>query len=300
MTALLLSAKKGHLDCLKLLLENKANIHHKNDLQNTALHLSAQEGHLACVKWLCQQKAVISEKNKKNKTAFHLSAIAGHLECVKYLLGQGADTTWQGDKRSQAIIDIVKLKSSTVNLVKEYLQSYRKERLKPWLDAAATGDIENLKSLFSENDINVNTQDEHGNTALHLSAHEKKYKKEKQNRLACVKFLVKHGAHTDKGNTNNDTPVSFAWKGSNVHRYLEALKEWFEGAQKGNKILLESLLKEENINVNARDQHNKTALLWSAEKGHLNCLKYLLQQGADLTWEGSERKQACVLANSKK
>ena len=90
-TALLLSAYYGHLDCIKFLLQQGADINTRNARGSTALTLSAQQGHLDCVKFLVQQGVNIHDKNKNNDTALIISAYKGHLDCVKFLLQQGAD-----------------------------------------------------------------------------------------------------------------------------------------------------------------------------------------------------------------
>ena len=91
-TALLWSAYNGYLDCVTLLVQQGANIHDKNRWGNTALLLSAQEGHVDCLKFLLQQGANIHDTNKTGNTALLLSAYSGHLDCVKFIAQQGTYT----------------------------------------------------------------------------------------------------------------------------------------------------------------------------------------------------------------
>lgn len=65
-TALILAAKHGHVNCLRVLLENP-------DLDN-----SANIDYLS--------------KEISGRTALHAAAQSGHVECVRYLLAQGART----------------------------------------------------------------------------------------------------------------------------------------------------------------------------------------------------------------
>ena len=60
------------------------------------------------------------------------------------------------------------------------------------------------------------------------------------------------------------------------------LLEWFRAAETGDSQWLRSLYSHYNIDVNTSNEHTNTALLLSAENGHVDCVKYLLQQGADI------------------
>ena len=78
------SAKYGHSEVLKYLIESGANIHVYDD----ALYKSAKYGHLAVVKCLIEAGVDIHIYNDQ---ALHLSAKYGHLDLVKYLLESNAN-----------------------------------------------------------------------------------------------------------------------------------------------------------------------------------------------------------------
>ena len=60
MIALRWASKNGHLEVVKYLVENKANIHAQND---EALRLASENGHLEVVKYLVENKANIHAQN---------------------------------------------------------------------------------------------------------------------------------------------------------------------------------------------------------------------------------------------
>lgn len=70
---------------------------------DTALILSARNGHLDCVTYLVEQGANLNAQNKRGDTALIESAFNGHLAIVKYLVAQGADRTLKGEKNKTAL-----------------------------------------------------------------------------------------------------------------------------------------------------------------------------------------------------
>ena len=82
--SLRLSAENGHIDMVKYLVENGADIHAQND---ESLRLSAKNGHLGVVKYLVENGADV---HADDDCALYLSACNGHLEVVRLLLENGA------------------------------------------------------------------------------------------------------------------------------------------------------------------------------------------------------------------
>ena len=81
----LTASKKGHLEIVKLLIQNGADIHAENDY---ALRWASQEGHIEVVTFLIQNGADI---HAENEYALRWSSENGHLEIVKILIQKGAD-----------------------------------------------------------------------------------------------------------------------------------------------------------------------------------------------------------------
>ncbi len=69
MSALMLAAKKGHLDMVKLLLKHNANANLSNTSGKTALMFAVKYGHLDIVKFLIENGADTDLKNKAGHTA---------------------------------------------------------------------------------------------------------------------------------------------------------------------------------------------------------------------------------------
>ncbi len=83
-TPLHLAAMQGHLQCVQLLLDNKADINAQNDNNDTPLHLAVYRGQLACVQILVQHQASLTIRNNNGETPAMLAAEKGHNEIVAY------------------------------------------------------------------------------------------------------------------------------------------------------------------------------------------------------------------------
>ena len=98
MTALMHSANRGHLACLKYLYRAGAAIDMVTASGDTALSWSASNGHLPCLKYLVQQGAYIDVENNDGETPLiksvlecrSLDDIPKYLPCIRYLIKKGA------------------------------------------------------------------------------------------------------------------------------------------------------------------------------------------------------------------
>ena len=84
-TALLLAAKYGHLEIVKVLLAKDAKINVQDKEGLTALLLATQEGHLEIMKALLAKDAKVDLEDKDGWTAFVVAAKEGHADIVQAL-----------------------------------------------------------------------------------------------------------------------------------------------------------------------------------------------------------------------
>jgi serine/threonine-protein phosphatase 6 regulatory ankyrin repeat subunit A len=84
----------GHEQAIKILLQNSRclqAIDVEEADQRTALHIAAFSGHLACVKLLLEQGANVESRDFYGMSPLHLASSQGHADCIGQLLSVGAD-----------------------------------------------------------------------------------------------------------------------------------------------------------------------------------------------------------------
>ncbi|KAG8229256.1 hypothetical protein J437_LFUL007180 [Ladona fulva] len=91
-TPLHVAAAFGFSDCLKLLLENGADVRVQfGPSKATALHLAAQDGNADCARLLLDAGADTGATNNRMQTPLHLAALAQSTDTLELLLQRKAD-----------------------------------------------------------------------------------------------------------------------------------------------------------------------------------------------------------------
>jgi ankyrin repeat protein len=78
---------RGHIEIVKYLVENGADIY--ND--NKAFHLASFNGHFEIVKFFVEKGADINKKDNYDINPFVYAFLGGHYDIFKYLAKNGAD-----------------------------------------------------------------------------------------------------------------------------------------------------------------------------------------------------------------
>merc|ERR1719510_675057 len=103
-TPLIAAAFKGHKDVVQLLLDNNADIDHRDSNVKTALMFAAWKGHKDVIQVLLDNGANVNHQDKKGYTALMKAAQYGHKEVVQLLLDNGANIDKQDSEGFTALI----------------------------------------------------------------------------------------------------------------------------------------------------------------------------------------------------
>lgn len=173
-------AGKKH-DILKLLCQCGADVTIKGPDGMTVLHLAAKSGNLTATQIILENYRQIATISKLQKfinttddghwTPLVWAAENGHGEIVNYLISLGADP------------NICDSENNTVL---------------HW--ASLAGKLESIYPLMTNSDLNI--QNIHGDTALHISA--------RQSKPRICMLLMAHGANLNIRNLANETPLDVA------------------------------------------------------------------------------------------
>ncbi len=153
-TLLIEAAANGHLDVVKLLIENGADVNLKGEAWYGPLHAAAAKGHIEVVKILLENGADVNifHQNKP----LHDAAMNGHIEVAEILLAHGADINVKGTDEAA-----------------------------PLHTAVSNNRLAMVKWLLSKG-ANVNPRAIYGCTPLHFAAF--------GNNVEIGKILLEHGA----------------------------------------------------------------------------------------------------------
>ena len=114
---------------------------------------------------------------------------------------------------------------------------------------------EALEEALKSKAVKLNYQDKDGNTYLHYCIKEGKTK--------AIKWLLDHNIKVDLYNKENKNPLHIA-------------------IDKGNKQIIEDLLKLEKINIDEKDKNGRTILQELVVNGKNNIAKLLVEYGANI------------------
>lgn len=111
-TALMGACREGHKDVVELLLEKGANVGQAQDDGWTALLAACQKGDLGVVKMLLDKGADMGQLKTNGYTSLMYACKGGHVNVIELLLVKGADVG-----QDEALALIVACKKSNINVV---------------------------------------------------------------------------------------------------------------------------------------------------------------------------------------
>ncbi|MBP9888460.1 MAG: ankyrin repeat domain-containing protein [Leptospiraceae bacterium] len=271
-TALITASKNGHLEIVKLLIANKADVNAKPKDGRTALITASVHGHLEIVKLLIVNKADVNAKTENRDTALGMAYDQGHLEIVKLLIANNADVNFKNNKGETALLFASqKGHLEIVKLLIANKADVNAKNISGWtalMSASGRGHLEIVKWLITNN-ADVNAKANNGMTAF-MSASERGH-------LDIAKLLIENNADVNAKSDYGKTALMSA----STQGYLETVK-W---------------LITNKADVNAKSEYGHTALMSASEIGHLEIVKWLITNKADVNAKSDDGKTALMVAS---
>ena len=246
--ALYIAANEGHVECVKLLLEAMADVHHMQATNGeTAVHSAAFHSHLEVVRLLLEAGADKDATRPDGATALHFAGEQGNLELVRLMLEAGADRnmpmeTWSGPMTAldwaaqRGHLDVVRLllgahdetcdKMRRSRTLLFAVQSWSVEIVRLLLDSGADKNFVkdsdgwgalhhsaaygdlDMVRFLLDSDIEMNNGDDEGLTPLHLAS--------RGNNTEVVRVLLDAGATPNAAMDDGATPLHLASRGSHT------------------------------------------------------------------------------------
>jgi RNA polymerase sigma factor (sigma-70 family) len=333
-TALMYAAKYKRFQIVQYLIGQGADPKLKDNLGNGALNYAAEKGDLNMIQCLLDSGADVNNSNKEGFTPLTSALLGGNTEAVRLLVSRGANVSGAPTKNSDILSLAVRNEQS--GLIKElatrgvaanFKVSDRKNALvvaayspfhnprvvrslldlgadtscKPdWTElnwAITCNDIEWVKKLLKEG-VDVNSRDEEGQTPLFYAA--------RYGDLDILDVLLKRGADLKITSKSGSTVLDMTFNsGQEVRDFLihagaplDSLDEFNAAIRVGDMKSVEHLL-QTDLDINKKDHHGITPLMYAAEKGNIEIIKLLLEEGANTEVKDSKGKSAAEFTYSK-
>jgi ankyrin repeat protein len=257
-TALFWAVENKHESIVKLLLERVLDTNPKINGGQTLLLLSTEETKI--VELLGNQD---SSKAQSGRTLLSYAAECGYDRVVNLLHSNGYRVNSK-DKNSRTALSYAAEKGHEA-VIKFLLENGAMLELKDdngWtpLFFAAQNGHEAVVKLLLESGAELELKDSYNRTLLWYAA--------QKGHEAVVKLLMDRGAELELEDNRGLTPLIVA-------------------AASGQEAVVKLLLTRDDIDVNAMDIYERTALWYAVEEGHSEAAQQLCNKGADIRalWE---------------
>ncbi|XP_077030136.1 ankyrin repeat domain-containing protein 42 isoform X3 [Agelaius phoeniceus] len=249
------AVKAGDVEQLASMIKSGASINEVDVVHKfTPLQCAAHSGSLECLQWLLWHGADTARVTVRGWTAAHLAAIRGQDACMQALLQSGADAAARDERGCTA----------------SHL-------------AAAHGHSYTLQSLLRTG-ADVNVSDRNDWKPVHYAAF--------HGRLGCLQLLVRWGACVDDVDNNGNLPAHLAAVEGHLHCFKFLLRKMASVTHtlkarndhgETPRDLAERFYKDNILQyidgVEKEEEHPETQE--AAEQGHIHCLQWLVEMGAD-------------------
>lgn len=290
-SALIVASKQGNIDLLNALIDQGANIEHRDEsgytplqiavinrqtaavesliskgakvdakqkggLEGTALMFASSHKNLAISRLLIKAGADINAVDKNLDPALNWATYGGNIIQMKFLINNGADLSLKSKHGDAADVALRLWHADSVVDVFRTTNLYeeRSRKEKQMLEAVFEGDIIKVKQLLSQG-ISPDTKDGLNIPILQIAA--------QSGNLELTKLLLENGSDPNQLNRVGQSPLAFA-------------------ARFGQNDIV-SLLLNNGADVNATDDHYKlTPLIGAAINGDVEIGQKLIKAGAKI------------------
>jgi ankyrin repeat protein len=306
MTALMAAARHGRVEVVQLLVDKGANLNAKDFSGQTALMAAAEAGNAAIVKILLQKGADTHVQETMGRTAYDLALSARKIETTQLLSEKpiSAEIIKTGQKKMMDAIG-----NGKIDIVREQLAlgadvNARIDAMVP-LEWALMMGREEIAKFLLEQGANINARGAGGATMLMKFA--------EMGSIESVRFLLQNGADTSVKNVfgQNAADLAKAHGNGDAAKLLSGQKVSPGPSAQGKldqdlvqAVALNDLARARELLSRGASREARLSadgfpvLTTAASAGHLEMVRLLVEQGANVNAKGPVGMTALMLASS--
>jgi len=243
------------------------------------------------VRWMLDQKVAVDHKDNKGNTPLHEACRGGFLEIVQLLIKAGAKVEVFNNEQVQPLI-IALCVSKDEKMSKSIVEVHPNPGLtlpsngETLLINAVKGGFYELMEALIKREVNLDSQDSDGNTAVHHAV--------RKDDIKSLKLLAKHGADLNRKNNNDYRPITNAISLKSPSCVLEIVNSpkfksfiYTDGdtiltyaCRVSSPEVVKVLIDSKKIDIDEQDKMGNTALHCAYLKNDSALVKILLEAGA--------------------
>ncbi|XP_050406194.1 serine/threonine-protein phosphatase 6 regulatory ankyrin repeat subunit B [Patella vulgata] len=271
-SAVITACQNGNFEHLKILVDRGASVSLRDKCKRTALHHCADnlEDTRCAELVLRKDPSLLNIEDYEGLNPLHLAVITGNIPLIRLLLKRGADLT---------------------------CQDHAKHTVAHW--ATVRGLSEVLRILIKYG-ANIHTPDAHKASPLHYAAQvvEPDGTQETcEDGTDVLRMLLQHDSAVNAKDDDGRTPVLWAASAGNTEACIILIEAGADvnivdkhgltavhcAASRGHTAILHCLIKEHKVKVDSVDRNHCTALFYAITLGNMECMKLLIELGANLS-----------------
>lgn len=266
------AALAGSLECLQALVMKTSDEEKRRQNFGSALHLAAGKGWVACVRFLLENGIAADARDTFLQTPLMFASASGHDDVIIALLDHGATIDSEDDEKNTPLFAAVskgQSEAARMLLARGACVDHQNEGQQTPLMLAAEAEEPDCLRLLLDNRANVELRDSHRLSALSYTTW--------SNRAGNARILLGQGVSVELADEDGWTPLSFAAE----HDRTEIV----------------TMLIERGASLEHRTQKGNTPLLIAAFSGSCEVIRMLIDHGADLEAKSDEGNTALLQAS---